>query len=189
MCIDKESDLSRFFLARDDCILLMVDVQERLLAAIPNNDELVHRCAIMVQGCQALSVPILVTQQYTRGLGPSASALKALLPEHVEKTYFDCCRQLGFLTQLKGKGRKTVLLCGLESHICILQTCLGLRRLGYKVHVLADAVSSRDPRNSQLALDIMRGAGAVVSNTETVLFQILERAQGDEFKRISSLVK
>ncbi|MDD3398265.1 MAG: hydrolase [Candidatus Methanomethylophilaceae archaeon] len=190
MCKDQVEDISRFFLDRDDCLLLVVDVQDRLLSAIPDCDELVQRCAIMVEGCQALSVPILLTQQYSRGLGPTASALREMIQDgHVEKLHFDCCREPGFLPELEGSGRKTVLLCGLETHICILQTCLGLRNRGYKVHVLADAVSSRDPRKRQLALELMRDAGAVISNTETALFQMLGKAEGGEFKRISALVK
>jgi len=116
--------------------------------------------------------------------------LKEVLPDgHVEKLHFDCCRETSFLTELEAPGRKKILICGLETHICILQTCLGLLDQGYVVHIMADAVSSRDPRKRQLALDLMRDAGAVISNTETALFQMLGKAEGDEFKRISALVK
>jgi len=188
---DDEPGLSKFFLERQDTILLLVDIQERLLTVMNDADAVVENCTRMAMGFSALQLPILVTQQYTRGLGSSDPRIvKAVQNDSfVEKIHFDCCLEEDFLTILESKNKKTVVLCGLETHVCILQTCLGLLDRGYSVHVVADAVSSRNPLHRDVALNMMRDAGAVITITETVLFQLLGKASGQEFKTISSLVK
>jgi nicotinamidase-related amidase len=131
------------------------------------------------------------TEQYPKGLGPTVPELRAALEPAapVEKLTFDCCGEPTFAPALDAAGRPAVIVCGMETHICVLQTVLGLLARGATVHVAADAVCSRDPENARVALELMRDAGAVVTCTETVLFQLLERAGTPEFKAIQQLVK
>jgi len=177
-------------LDRDDCVLLVIDMQERLMAAMDRNEEATAAAGRLIEGCAVLQVPTIVTEQYPKGLGPTVPALTAILaPERFEKVSFDCCGEEGFLDALAATGRRQVLICGAEAHICVLQTCMGLLGAGYNVHIASDAVCSRSEEDRGSALGSMRQAGAVVSSTETALFQMLKAAGSDEFKRISRIVK
>jgi nicotinamidase-related amidase len=182
---------SRFALDRQAAILLVVDIQERLAAAMAERERVEAGARRLIEGARILGVPVVHTEQYPRGIGPTVAGLREALGDRpaVEKITFDCCREPAFLPPLAAAGRKTVVLCGMETHICVLQTCLGLLERGYGVHVAADAVCSRDAANSRVGLELMRDAGAVVTCTETVLFQLLERAGTPEFKAVQQLVK
>ncbi len=181
--------MSGFILRRDDSVLVMVDLQERLLAAMDKKEEVVGAASRLARGCYLLDVPIMVTEQYPKGLGPTVSVLKDIVPPAMEKISFDCCGEDGFLSELKRSSGNQVLLCGSETHICVLQTCISLLEEGYDVHVIADAVCSRDDADRDRALATMRQAGAVISSVETALFQLLGRAGTPEFKEISAIVK
>ncbi len=169
--------------------MVMVDLQERLLAAMERKDDVVAAAARLAEGCSRLDVPTIVTEQYPKGLGPTVPILKDLVPNAIEKISFDCCGEKDFLRELKKTSRHQVVLCGSETHICVLQTCLSLLQGGFDVHVMADAVCSRRDEDRGLALKTMRQAGAVVSSVETALFQLLGRAGTSEFKEISAIVK
>jgi nicotinamidase-related amidase len=182
---------ARFQLEREDAALLIVDIQERLAVAMAERGKVVANAGHLVAAAKLLGVPVLHTEQYPKGLGPTVAELReALAPAApVEKLTFDCCGEPTFAPALEQAGRSTVIVCGMETHICVLQTVLGLLAQGLTVHVVADAVCSRDAENRRTALAFMRDAGAVVTCTETVLFQLLVRAGTPEFKAIQARIR
>ena len=183
--------ISAFQLDRDDAILLVVDIQERLAVAMGERERVVTNTGHLVAAAQLLGVPIVLTEQYPKGLGPTVPELRAALdpaPAIVKMT-FDCCGEPAFAPALERTGRSTVIVCGMEAHICVLQTVLGLLATGMTVHVAADAVCSRNPENARTALELLRDAGAVITCTETVLFQLLGRAGTPEFKTIQARIR
>ena len=148
---------------------------------------------MLLEGCRALGLPIIVTQQYTRGLGPTIPELLEALPqdarEPVEKITFSCCEEPRFMERLEASGRQTVLLCGIEAHVCVAQTAVDLREAGYRPVVVADCVSSRRPLDRDTALERMRQEGVLVTTAESLLFELTRRAGTDLFRTISRLVK
>ena len=172
--------------------LVVIDIQERLVKAMDEEvlRKITDNTARLIKGAKVLGIKTLVTQQYTKGLGATIPELAEHLNcEAIEKTSFSCCGELSFIDQLKTAGVDTVVLCGMETHVCVLQTALDLLQAGYKVHVAADAVCSRAKFNWKTALRYMEQAGAVITVTETVLFQLVGGAGRDGFKEISGLVK
>jgi nicotinamidase-related amidase len=180
--------VGKFQLRRQETSLLVVDIQERLAAVMGDRERVVANAGRLIAGAKLLGVPVVHSEQYPRGLGPTVPELRAALEPAapVEKLTFDCCGEPTFAPALE---RTAVVVCGMETHICVLQTVLGLIARGAVVHVAADAACSRDPENARVALELMRDAGAVVTCTETVLFQLLERAGTPEFKAVQQLVK
>ena len=178
-------------LTRAKAGLVVVDVQERLLPAIFEQQRVVQNTVRLIQGAAILQVPIFATEQYRKGLGPTVPEVAAAIPAFapLEKLAFSACGAAGFVAALKKKKVSEAILCGIEAHVCVSQTCLDLLEQGLRVFVVADAVSSRTPENYRFGLDRMRAAGAVVVSTEMVLFELLERAGTDEFKQILNLVK
>lgn len=178
-------------LRRARAALAVVDVQERLLPTIFEKERLVQNVVRMIQGAQILGVPVLVTEQYRKGLGATvpevASAIAGFSP--LEKLAFSACGARGFLPAIKARHIADIVLCGIESHVCVCQTCLDLLDDGFRVFVVADAVSSRTLENSRLGLGRMQHAGAIVASTEMILFELLEKAGTEEFKQILELVK
>jgi nicotinamidase-related amidase len=181
----------RFQLDRATAVLLVVDIQERLAAAMGERERVVANAGHLIAAAQLLGVPVVHTEQYPKGLGRTVPELRAVLDPApaVEKLTFDCCGEPAFAPALEGTGRATVIVCGMETHICVLQTVLGLLARGMTVHVAADAVCSRNPENARTALELARDAGAVVTCTETVLFQLLVRAGTPEFKAIQARIR
>jgi nicotinamidase-related amidase len=171
--------------------LVVVDIQERLLPSIFEQEKLIQTCLRLLKGAEILGIPIFATEQYRKGLGATspeiAGAIKGFAP--LEKVTFSACGAEGFLDNLKAKSIKNVILCGMESHICVLQTCLDLLEHNLGVFVVADAISARNAENSRLALQRMHDAGAVIASTEMVLFELLGRARTEEFKQVQALVK
>ena len=169
--------------------LVVVDVQEKLAAAMPASDlqMLVKNCGILLQAAALLEIPVLHTEQYPKGLGPTLPEL-AMPGAAIEKTVFSCCSEPKFCRQLTG-DRPQVVLAGMEAHICILQTALALQADGRQVFVVEDAVLSRNAVNKANAMSRLRHAGVVVTNTESVVFEWLGKAEGDAFKQISRLVR
>ena len=178
-------------LQRDRAALVVVDVQERLVPAIPESDAWLPNIARLAQAAAILRLPVLVTEQYPRGLGATVSAVNDALGDHrrIEKLAFSACGDEGCLETLGEWESRQVLVCGLEAHVCVQQTVLDLLQHGYQVHLAADAVASRTPMNRDLGLDKMRRAGAIVTSTEIALFEMLERADTEEFKAVQALVK
>jgi nicotinamidase-related amidase len=178
-------------LTRANAGLVVVDVQERLLPAIFEQPRVVQNTVRLIQGAAMLRVPIFATEQYRKGLGPTVPEVAAAIPGFapMEKLAFSACGAAGFIPALKEKKVSEPILCGIEAHVCVSQTCLDLLDKGLRVFVVADAVSSRTQENYQYGLDRMRAAGAVIVSTEMVLFELLEQAGTAEFKQVLTLVK
>ena len=138
-----------------------------------------------------MDIPLLITEQYPKGLGPTIPEIKDVIPSYapIEKISFSCCGEPFFLEAVQVTGRQQVVLAGMETHVCVLQTCLDLLKEGFDVHVVSDAVCSRTEQNYRAGLEFMRDAGAVISCTETVLFQLLAKAGTESFKIISKRIK
>lgn len=180
-----------FRLRRTSTVLLIVDIQERLLPAIFEKERVLDNAVRLARGAAILGVPLVVSEQYRKGLGPTVPALAEAVAGFapVEKTAFSAWGAEGVRQALEARPTADVVLCGIEAHVCVSQTCLDLVAAGRRVLVVADAVSSRTPENRQVGLARMQSAGAAIGSTEMVLFEWLERAGTDEFKRILPLVK
>lgn len=178
-------------LKKDGCVLVVVDIQEKLLPAIHNFTSVLDRSVKMVTAAQALEVPLLFTQQYSRGLGPTHIALSGLLPEfmHFEKLSFNCFGAPGFEARLKELEARTLVMIGIESHICVCQTALEALQRGFNVHVVSDAVGSRTTANHVIGLERIRQAGGVITATELTIYEWVERSDSPEFKLILPLLK
>lgn len=178
-------------LEANDAVLVVIDVQERLLPAMGDRGLLVDSLQRLIKGMSVLEVPVILTEQYPKGLGHTVPEIAALLPgiAPLPKLSFDCCADAGFKRELERLGRKQAVVCGIECHICVYQTTCSLLALGYQVTVASDCVSSRSAANRAVGLRLMERRGADVSSTETVLFEMLKVAEGDRFKRISQIVK
>ena len=170
-----------------ECVLIVIDIQEKLLPPVFEGDRLVKNSQLLIRAAGILNLPTLATTQYAKGLGETVSDVKSLLPSGaIDKQMFSCFGSDVFCSMLKRlPGRRnTILLCGMESHICVAQTALAALRQGYLVHVASDAVSSRTEWNWKIGLDRMRCAGAVISSTEMILYELLRSSGTDEFKKI-----
>ncbi len=171
--------------------LVVVDVQERLLPVIYEKERVLENIVRLAKGAAVLQVPVFATEQYRKGLGQTVAEVAAAIPGFapLQKVAFSACGAAGFVPALKRRKVSQVILCGIEAHVCVTQTCLDLLEKGFRVFVAADAVSSRTPENCRLALDRMCAAGAVVASTEMVLFELLEQAGTAEFKQVLALVR
>jgi nicotinamidase-related amidase len=181
-----------FLLEREETVLCVVDIQEKLLARMAEKERVISNAVLMVSAAARLGVPLVLTEQYPRGLGRTVIELTTALGEEyrpMEKLTFGCAEVPAFMGRLKDLKRKQALLCGVEAHICVLQTCLELLERKYQVQVIADAVCSRNAEHKELALAQMRDAGAVITCAEAVVFQLLGRAGTPEFKDILDLIK
>jgi len=183
--------MEKFFLDKTDCALVIIDIQDRLAAVMKQKEPVIKNCLHLVEISKLLGIPILVTEQYPKGLGPTVEEIrKALLAyQPVEKLTFSCCEEPVFLAEIKKVNKKTLILTGMETHVCVLQTCTGLLKEGFHVHLVKDAVCSRAKENWKSGIGFMRDAGAVITCTETVLFQLLKAAGTEEFKAISKRIK
>jgi nicotinamidase-related amidase len=151
----------------------------------------IDNCIHLIEAAKLLRIPLILNEQYPKGLGPTVTEIRDALQsyEPLEKVSFSCCRGDKFLGDLKNTGRRSVLLVGMETHVCVLQTCIDLLREGFFVHTVSDAICSRTEDNFRTAIEFMRDAGAVITCTETVLFQLLEKAGSEEFKVLSKRIK
>lgn len=183
--------MEKFILKKENAVLIVVDIQERLAVAMSEKERVVANTQHLIEAARLLHFPLLVTEQYPKGLGPTVAGIKDALTEYapIEKITFSCCGETSFLDAVAAAGKKQIILAGMETHVCVLQTCIDLLRAGYDVHVVSDAVCSRSAENYRTSLEYMRDAGAVITCTETALFQLLEKAGSDEFKVISKRIK
>ncbi len=173
-------------------VLVIVDVQERLFGAMDadRRDEVIANLKLLCTATRRLGVPTIVTEQYPKGLGHTVPELRALVEDGViEKTAFSCCGAPLFVDELHARRADTVILAGLEGHVCVLLTALDLLERGFHVSVVADAVCSRKASTLELGLEQARQAGAVVTSTETVLFQLLGSADHEAFRDIAKLLR
>jgi nicotinamidase-related amidase len=171
--------------------LLVVDLQERLLPAIDGAAACLDRVRILIRAARALSVPVTVTEQYPKGLGHTTTALGPLLDgvPVLEKLHFSAAAEPRVRAHLAGLGRDMVVICGTESHVCVLQSAFGLADSGFTVFVVADAVASRAAENRALALERLRAGGIEVVTTEMVVFEWLQRAGTPQFREVSRLIR
>lgn len=174
----------------DNTALLVVDVQDKLLPAIHEAETCVEACQRMVRAAQVLEVPVIVTEQYPAGLGRTCAALLSLLAgiPIIEKTRFSACVD-ATINRLREVNRPHVVVVGIEAHVCVQQSVLDLLRLGHVPYVCRDAVASRRPLDRDTAIERMRQAGAVVTTTESAIFELLGRAGTEAFKRVLAIVK
>ena len=176
----------------DQSLLLVIDVQTRLAAAMPEavTAQLIKNTQQLCNAATHLHIPIVHTEQYPRGLGSTDVSLHALLTEAaIEKTSFSCCNADGFLAALEQYQRTQIILCGMETHVCVLQTALELQAKKYQVFVIEDALASRQKQHHQNALSRMQQAGVIVSNSESLLFEWLRDASHPDFKTLSALIR
>jgi nicotinamidase-related amidase len=182
------SKMARRPLESEHCALLVIDIQQKLLPPIFQNEQLVRNAQLLIRAASTLKIPALVSTQYAKGLGTTVPEIASLLTgtEAIDKTLFSCFGSDAFCAALKRLPgqRNTLLLCGMESHICVAQTALGALREGYLVHVASDAVSSRTEWNWKIGLDRMRAAGAVISSTEMMIYELMRSSSSAAFKEL-----
>lgn len=178
-------------LSKQHSLLHIIDVQERLFQVMHNNEELKNNMVRFLKGIQILNLPILWMEQYPQGLGPTIPELKSLLEgqKPMEKMCFSSCKQPDFIEYLRVQARKQIMVMGIEAHVCVYQTVLGLIARGFDVWVIADATSSRTKKNYEFGLRAMEAEGAKITTVEMALFELLVAAGSDEFRKISRLIK
>jgi nicotinamidase-related amidase len=173
------------------CCLVVIDVQEKLLRVMQNPEGVVKNCGVLIQIAKALDIPILWCQQYPKALGltvaPLAQLLKGLSP--TDKLSFSCCGEPDFVKRLEALDVEAVVLCGIESHVCVFQTAMDILHQGLKVHMIADAVSSRTEENRQIGISRMAAAGVIINSTEMFLFELLRTAEHPKFKELAALIR
>ncbi len=180
-------------------VLVVIDVQDRLAAAMATRDQVERNVVVLCEAARRFGVPVVVSEQYPKGLGPTTAGVAAAVEavgggvHRLEKLEFSVCDAAGFgpLVVSGGPlaGRDQWIVTGMETHVCVWQTVRGLRGRGASVHVVSDAVASRAEASWRIGLDLAAAAGAVVTSTETVVFDLLQRAGGDDFKALSKLIK
>ncbi|MCL2405236.1 MAG: hydrolase [Defluviitaleaceae bacterium] len=177
-------------LSTGNTTMLVVDIQTRLLPSIHNHESLTQKTAACISACQLLNVPIIVLQQYTKGLGPTVPALHTALGDYepVEKITFSACQTVEFVDKLKSHNNKNVIVTGIEAHICVQTTVLELLAAGYNVYVAADCIGSRNENDQTYAEQRMRQAGAVITTLESILFELLVSADHPMRKEITKLI-
>jgi nicotinamidase-related amidase len=188
-----DSEVARRLLEAEQCSLLVIDIQEKLLPPIFQKEQLIRNAQLLIRSAGILKIPALVSTQYAKGLGHTVPEISSLVAgtEPIDKTLFSCFGSDLFCSALKRLPgqRNTLLLCGMESHICVMQTALGALREGYLVHVASDAVSSRTEWNWKIGLDRMRAAGAVISSTEMMIYELMRSSSSTAFKELLPYLK
>ncbi len=179
-------------LARGKALLLIIDVQEKLLPAMAPGHDVVSRCAILIQTAQRLDVPVTISEQYPKGLGHTVPELNSNNAAVFEKMSFSCWRDEALkrhFIKLHDQGRPQVMIGGIEAHVCVAQTAIDMAQMGFAVYVAADAVASRKAESKALALDRFGQAGVQVINTEMAVFELVGEAGTPEFRELSRLIK
>lgn len=179
-------------LDRSKAAVLVIDVQEKLAPAMAPEAlaRVIKYSKALVGAAGALGMPVLCTEQYVKGLGPTVAELRQALPAPpMEKVHFSCGADPAIAAALEGTGRRQVLVCGMETHVCVFQTVRDLVAVGYEVHVCAEAVCSRTEEHRRVGLELCREAGAVITTAETAIFDLLHRAATDEFRKVAPLVR
>jgi nicotinamidase-related amidase len=176
---------------KDRTIALVIDLQERLFPFIHENEKLLKNVPILVQGLKALGIHIFVTEQYIKGLGPTVDPIAQALGDikRIEKMSFSCCDEPRLMEGIAVTGKENVIIAGIESHVCVLQTVIDLIRNGYHPIVVEDCISSRKETDKRIAIERMKKEGAIITTYESVLFELLRYSGTEQFKIISRLVK
>ncbi len=186
------SNLKRFQLDRDNAALVVIDVQDKLVTAMEpaGYSRMRDNIELLLKGCDLMGVPALATEQYPRGLGSTVAELQAACRHKViEKVSFSSCGAADFLDHLKALGKNQIIVTGMEAHVCVYQTVLGLLELDFQVHLVRDAILSRRESDCLAGIENAARAGAVATTAEIVLFQLMQSSKTPEFKAISALIK
>ncbi len=179
-------------LSTDSALLLVIDIQEKFLPVLHNPDQVVQGASRLIKGCNQLNVPIVVSEQYPQGLGPTVDDLKALFTPStavITKTAFGCCGDPSFESYIQSSGRTQIIVCGLEAHVCVNQTVVRLLELGYSVALVEDALGTRHASNLDIALRKLTQLGALPYSVEMVLFELLREASHPAFKSVQQLIR
>src|SRR6266704_5328089 len=187
------SEIARRPLEANLCALIVIDIQQKLLPPIFQKEQLIRNSQLLIRLAGIVNIPTIMTTQYAKGLGGAVTEITSLLPDAkpIDKQMFSCFGSDVFCSLLKRLpgNRNTVLLCGMESHICVMQTALGALRDGYLVHVASDAVGSRTEWNWKIGLGRMRDAGAIISSTEMMVYELMRSSGTPEFKELLPYIK
>ncbi|MCX5874598.1 MAG: hydrolase [Deltaproteobacteria bacterium] len=175
----------------DNSVLIVIDMQEKLARAMYDRDNLVKNAARIVYGAKILGVPVIWTEQNPDGLGPTLPEIREHITdsEPIIKFSFSCCGEPKFMEAVKACGRKQALVLGIECHVCVYQTIIDLKEMGYELHIISDAVSSRTLENKNIGIERVKQEGATVTSVEMALFELLKVAEGAKFKQILKVVK
>jgi nicotinamidase-related amidase len=175
----------------ENSFALVIDIQEKLLPHIHEQQQMIMNTEKLIEGLKILGVSVIVTEQYRKGLGSTANEISRHFSDFqpLEKISFSCCDDVNILKAISDKNKKNIILCGIESHICVLQTSIDLTAKGFNPVVVTDCISSRKPEDKTIALERMRHEGAILTTYESVLFELCRFAGTDPFKEISKLVK
>jgi nicotinamidase-related amidase len=178
-------------LSQEDSVLMVIDMQGNLYESMQDKEFLLENVRKLVRGMQVFGIPVLVTEQIPEKLGPTIEPVASLLPDarRIPKSDFSCCGDEKIMKALKAAERRQVLLCGIETHVCVYQTAVDMLGFGYDVHLVADAVSSRTVLNREIGIEKMRDEGARLASTEMVLFELTRSADDPKFKDIFRIVK
>lgn len=182
--------MDKFTLNREESTIMIIDIQERLVAAMNRKDQVINNAKILIQCAKVMDIPIIYTEQYPKGLGHTIEELSQIIEDgqRFEKVDFSAYTE-DVKGALEKANRKKIIIIGMETHVCVYQTVRDLLLNGYEVFVVNDGVASRTEENYLNGLDIMQKMGAVITNTEMVVFDLLKRAGTDEFKTMSKLIK
>ena len=178
-------------ITRENTIGLIIDIQDKLFPVMWEKEVLIKNCQILIPGLLELKIPLIATQQYTKGLGETLPEIKSLIPNFtfIEKRDFSCCDEPIFSEKLKELNAKNIIICGIESHVCVLQTAVDLKEAGLNPIVIMDCVSSRSKENIELAKERFSYEGIMMTSYESILFELTRSAKAPEFRAISKLVK
>lgn len=178
-------------ITKENTIGLIIDIQERLFPAMWEKETLLKNTLILIQGLNELQLPLVVTQQYTKGLGETIHEIKSVFSQFcfIEKRDFSCCDEPAVMQKLNETGTKNIIICGIESHVCVLQTAVDLKESGFNPIVVMDCVSSRTKENFEMAKERFRYEGIMMTSYESILFELTRSSAASEFKGISKLVK
>ena len=175
----------------EEALFCLVDVQERLFPHVTNKEEIEKNLITLVKGLKVLSIPFIVNEQYKKGIGETIPSLKEIVEDypHFEKTTFSCCQNEPTMEAIKAADKKVVIVAGIETHVCVLQTCIDLLENGFKVVLVTDCCTSRKQKDTDLAIQRLVQAGVIPTTYESILFELTVNAKNPCFKEISSLIK
>lgn len=176
-------------LTKNNCILLVVDVQEKFRKVIFDFNSTISNISKLIRAFQILKIPIVATEQYPKGLGKTISGLDSMIKNKVEKMEFSCFDNNNFKKTLKKFKRKDIIVAGIESHVCVLRAILDGIKNNYNMHLVVDAVSSRKPMDKRIAIERAKQSHAFLTTTEAVIFQLITSSKEKEFKEISRIIK
>ena len=176
---------------KDRSAALIIDIQERLYPFIFENEKLTKNLSKLIEGLKIIGIPIFITEQYVKGLGPTIEPVATLLGNHrrIEKMSFSCCDEPRVMEGMAVTGKENIIIAGIESHVCVLQTVIDLKRNGYHPVVVEDCVSSRFENDKRIAIERMSQEGAIITTCESILFELLRYSGTEQFRGISRLVK